>query len=404
MSKRGKKGKKQKKDNNLSEGSSEEGESNFENTKNKLLSTLNSESKNERESGYLEFSKHITNYIVPAFFSDLGGFLDSVKYSLKNGSQNEIQLCLSCLYLASFTIPEDSLTLYHDVQKTLEKLIQIHESGEVRQMAIRSIGVLCFVIYYTQDSTEVAEKALQKLFGILQEDNLPTGENYYGYIAEFLQMCGLLLSIMPHTILSKELETDPELPGEYLFDYAVSLFRNLMGHKSPDVRQCAATNIAMLYNMKDIYDEEEDEELVCETILDDVLVEMSQLEGEHSKKVSRKVKTQQRSVFRELIKSIEEQDYPEIEHNVSGNTIDVVQWQKVLQFNVLKNCLQTGFQKHLEKNQLFSTVFDYVIKNKGFREKKSYKNQRKQFNKKKKNEREKKIFKERKKKYNRKDY
>ena len=95
-----------------------------------------------------------------------------------------------------------------------------------------------------------------------------------------------------------------------------------------------------------------------EEIMDEVKQRIAELSVESGHHLSKKVKKEQRATFREYMATIVDDEPPEVElHFRNQGSLTLNSWKEIVQLNVVRNCLQSGFQIQLLTNATLQSMF-----------------------------------------------
>lgn len=95
-----------------------------------------------------------------------------------------------------------------------------------------------------------------------------------------------------------------------------------------------------------------------EEIMDEVRQRVAELSVESGHHLSKKVKKEQRATFREYMATIVDDEAPELEIHFRNNAALTLQtWKEIVQLNMIRNCLQSGFQVQMLTNATLQSMF-----------------------------------------------
>jgi len=131
------------------------------------------------------------------------------------------------------------------------------------------------------------------------------------------------------------------------FEKNITVFEHLLDHSSSDVRIAAGENIALMFEM--FPDMRYNKKPLIATL--------HILSKESSKHVAKKERASQRSAFRDILKTVEEQKSPEQRLKFSKRVIAFNSWIKIKRLNAIREILGQGLHVHFEENELISDIF-----------------------------------------------
>ncbi|KAG1352502.1 hypothetical protein G6F62_002662 [Rhizopus arrhizus] len=146
----------------------------------------------------------------------------------------------------------------------------------------------------------------------------------------------------------------------------------LLESSDKDIRIAAGENIALIFEIVHIFtstDENgeeysEDEDEVEKPEYDnmyELVRTLKDLSVESSKRRAKSDRAEQKSVFRDIVKSVEENIKPVEELKIGGKIILFRGWGKILILNAFRRVLGQGLQHHLKTNMMLKQIFHYSI-------------------------------------------
>jgi hypothetical protein len=95
-----------------------------------------------------------------------------------------------------------------------------------------------------------------------------------------------------------------------------------------------------------------------EVLMDELKQRMLDLSVQSGHQLSKKAKKEQRSVFRDFVATVVEDEAPhEIISLRGGTSITLTSWREIIQLNFIRHCLQGGFQVQLMANPTLMILF-----------------------------------------------
>jgi len=146
-------------------------------------------------------------------------------------------------------------------------------------------------------------------------------------------------------------------------------FVKLLDHKSLEVRSAAGEGIALLESAF-LEDDEETQETetkddpkekkkkgIHTPDLSYIIEKLQALAKESTKHQAKKDKVKQKSLFREILRTIEDGDLPSEKLTIGKKKLEFEGWPKSFQLNHVRAVLGTGFQLHFQKNDVLGEIF-----------------------------------------------
>ncbi|KAI9274460.1 interferon-related developmental regulator-domain-containing protein [Phascolomyces articulosus] len=162
---------------------------------------------------------------------------------------------------------------------------------------------------------------------------------------------------------------DPDTLFEEI-EKVMPMHEMLLESGDKDVRTATGENVAVMFEVLRIVtssnedDEEEDDEEDNNNDyqydnMDELLRTLRDLSVESSRRQSKSSRAEQKSVFRDIIRSVEEGVFPIEELKIGGRVISFRGWSKILILNAFRYTMGQGLHLHLRSNDLFRQIFRY---------------------------------------------
>ncbi|XP_060100867.1 interferon-related developmental regulator 1 [Heteronotia binoei] len=273
---------------------------------------------------------------------------DSIERCIKKGKSDEQRAaaglaCLLCVQLGSGMESEE---IFKTLAPVLKKILcDGAASVQARQACATCLGVCCFIA--TDDITELYStvECLENIFtkSYQKERNsngISSTQNTVLHISALLAWT-LLLTICPMNEVKKKLEMH------------LHKFPLLLSCDDVNMRIAAGETLALLFELARETDEDffyEDMELLTQK-----LRALATDGNKHRAKVD---KRKQRSVFRDVLRAVEEHDFPTETVKFGPERMYIDCWVKKQTYDTFKEILGSGMQYHLQSNELLRDVFE----------------------------------------------
>ncbi|EPQ02819.1 Interferon-related developmental regulator 1 [Myotis brandtii] len=273
---------------------------------------------------------------------------DSIERCLKKGKSDEQRAAAAlasvlCVQLGPGIESEEVLKTLGPILKKI--ICDGTASIQARQTCATCFGVCCFVA--TDDITELysALDCLESLFSkacLKEKDALVLGSGpSSGLPVSALLAWALLLTICPASELKKRLETHfHKLPS-------------LLSSDDVNMRIAAGETLALLLELARGMESDflyEDMESLTE-----MLRALATDGNKHRAKVD---KRKQRSVFRDVLRAVEDRDFPTETVKFGPERMYIDCWVKKHTYDTFKEVLGSGLQYHLQANEFLRHVFE----------------------------------------------
>ncbi|CAK6434767.1 unnamed protein product [Pipistrellus nathusii] len=267
---------------------------------------------------------------------------DSIERCLKKGKSDEQRAAAAlasvlCVQLGPGIESEEVLKTLGPVLKKI--ICDGAASAQARQTCATCFGVCCFIA--TDDITELyaALDCLEGLFSRagLKDKDAPGG----GLPVSALLAWALLLTTCPACELRKRLETHfHKLPS-------------LLSADDVNMRIAAGETLALLLELAQGLDSDflfEDMESLTEML--------RALATDGNKHRAKADKRKQRSVFRDVLRAVEDRDFPTETVKFGPERMYIDCWVKKHTYDTFKEVLGSGMQYHLQSNEFLRHVFE----------------------------------------------
>lgn len=143
----------------------------------------------------------------------------------------------------------------------------------------------------------------------------------------------------------------------------------LLESSDKDIRISAGENVGLMFETANIFlssesDEEDGEEETVKPEYDNMgglIYTLKELSIDSSRRRAKSDRAEQKSVFRDILKSVEENVKPTEELKIGGKVLTFRGWAKILLLNAFRHILGQGFQHHLKTNDMMKGIFRYSI-------------------------------------------
>jgi len=270
---------------------------------------------------------------------------DVVERSLKKGKGGELSSAAKLAVLLCLQL-DDAEQVFKDLKSIM---VHMAQDGSVaptsRAAVVRSLAGLCFL-----GGGEMAEvvKMMNILEGIFSASFLRGDGSVPNHSVELLALHTAALDswALLVTLLSN---------GD-AYRMVDSHLRNLEGMFSSvdvDLRISAGETSALLLEAAYNYDEEYQPEG-----LDGLIGSLRQLATDSAKYRSKKDRKEQRSSFRDILRTVEEGESPREQVKFGRETLTLDSWVAKIQYDWLCKVLGTGLNLHLTENIMVREIFE----------------------------------------------
>lgn len=217
-------------------------------------------------------------------------------------------------------------------------------SSKARRSCALALGIGSFIAPGDYETLKSCMSALENIFRqsyFKGDGSSPTHSPEVNKLhCAALSAWTLLLSIMSARVVEEMIDSHlPKLP-------------QLLESDDLNLRIVAGEAIALFYELA----REEDEEF-CGDDIDELLVKLKELATDSNKYRAKKDRRQQRSSFRDIMRTIETGESPDELIKFGQESIDLDSWVRRRQYSALREVLGSGTNTHLKENSLLREIF-----------------------------------------------
>ncbi|XP_020629462.1 interferon-related developmental regulator 1-like [Orbicella faveolata] len=297
-------------------------------------------SSRERQCALIAVQKALKSRIVSEFISDRKiTILDCIEKCVKRGTPEDRVLAssIAALLCVQLGAGSESQVVFKTLKPHLITVIQDKTAASAsRSSCGTALALCCFIA--SEDPDELFE-CLNVLEGIF--DNKKTVKaNEVEVYSNILLAWALLLSVTPS-------EQAYQLINKHL-----RRMTNLLETNDLNVRIAAGESLALMYEMARDFNRDfiGDSNGLCDLLRD--------LATDGNKHKAKKDLRQQRSSFRDILKTVEDGISPDEVVKFGTENMQLQSWVQRRQYTALKDVLGTGVTVHLQENDLLRDIFD----------------------------------------------
>ncbi|XP_043944615.1 interferon-related developmental regulator 1 isoform X2 [Protopterus annectens] len=273
---------------------------------------------------------------------------DSLERCLKKGNSAEQCAAASLASLLCIQVGAgiESEEVFKNLKPILKKIICDGTANlQARTACVTTLGVCCFVAADEISDLYSTMEFLENLFTTSYPKE-ETKNGFHNTHSTSLHMTALLtwtllLTVCPASEVKKILEKHlPKLPS-------------LLSCEDVNMRITAGETLALLFELA--------RELEADFEYDDMDLltkKLKALATDGNKHRAKTEKKKQRSVFRDVLKAVEERDFPSETVRFGPERMYIDSWVKKLTYDTFKEILGSGVQYHLQTNEFVRDVFE----------------------------------------------
>eukprot|EP01095_Lingulamoeba_sp_RSL-Kostka_P006496 TRINITY_DN2038_c3_g1_i1.p1 TRINITY_DN2038_c3_g1~~TRINITY_DN2038_c3_g1_i1.p1 ORF type:complete len:432 (-),score=110.76 TRINITY_DN2038_c3_g1_i1:152-1447(-) len=271
--------------------------------------------------------------------------LEYIKSSFRKGTPKEKIYCLILIPILVITRGDENSDVYFT--ELFDKIMAIAKTGN-ENLRFRAVECLSYIIFLAGDDTHT-QNFLELITGCFDNSN-----NSHQLNCSLLDAYCLIT-----TTLSEDTVCTDHIPAY------IDTFTGFLENSNIDVRNSAGKAIATLvYNQRELDDKFEIYDLDGYTNVDTIVEVFTELSNFHSKKISKNNIRMQKKAFSSYSDMINGGQVEAVETlDLEHSSINIKGWVKVIQYQAIKNILQSAIKSHFLNNPLLGDIFNIFVTN-----------------------------------------
>ncbi|KAI9497802.1 interferon-related developmental regulator-domain-containing protein [Zychaea mexicana] len=259
---------------------------------------------------------------------------------------------------------DDQDELYQQILPALKKTTKNADSVIVKSNCLHTLGLVTLIAGSDIDTQLVRDFVFDLIETDGQDFNV---EELSPQHIDQLMCTGLRVYGILFISTFYEGVVDPEALWEEI-EKVMPMHEVLLESGDKDVRTAAGENVAAMFEIlriatcRDNEDEDEDIEHNDDyqyDNMDELLRTLRELSVESSRRQSKSSRAEQKSIFRDIVKSVEDGEPPIEVLKISDRAITFRGWSKILILNAFRNIMGQGLHLHLRSNDLLRQIFRF---------------------------------------------
>jgi len=294
---------------------------------------------NGRQASLLEVQKALRRRYAGEFLTDrVETMIDILEKLMKRGTGRDRVLgsavaCLFCLQVGE----DDSTKLFDAMKPILLTLINDDSvSPDERAAACTALGTSCIIADVEMEDMIECLNTLKTAFS----KKIPNNDQFHSAFANALTAWCLILSVADDSIACEQIQN------------CMGVLCKLLELGSLNLRIAAGEAAALVYELA--YNNRMSLQGPVNT-LHNLLQEFANESGRHKGKREKK---QQKSSFRDILKSVKGNIHPEQTIKFGPEFIEIGSWSWLLRYRAFKDALGPGTNIHLQTNPFVRETFD----------------------------------------------
>ena len=280
---------------------------------------------------------------------------------LKSSKATEQYAACRCLEAMSVVLGSNEEEFVEEVMDSLMKAVKATgKDGQVRSAALRALSMSLFVCSSSGSSSTLF---VMGLCGEVCRERW-RGEDVVPYLRATALRCWSLLATTVDDVYVAGEESN-----------ILPRLQECLDHSDVELRAAAGECVALIHETRlnmGLEDGEGDEirnaserkyrrgswdGTEWEMIMDELKQRVSELAVEYGHHMSKKAKKEQRSIFRDIVATVVDDEEPSHVVSFRGGDIMLNSWHDIVQLDFVRHCLQQGFQIQLMTNPTLYDIF-----------------------------------------------
>ncbi|KAM3581257.1 hypothetical protein VKS41_006084 [Umbelopsis sp. WA50703] len=343
------------------------GSTNWEDDLHQVLEDLTEKRSSTRTEALTKLNQIMSRHFVAAALqSRQKEVLELLKKSLKKGgsADESIQatrgISLTFINHGEISAAEQE-ELYQDIMPSLRVCALHSENAKVKEQCLQAMAMLTFIAASNADTLRIMEFLFQLLEtdgADLNLEEIPADE-VGNIMAIILRGYGLLFA----STYGEGSGTLEDAWDE--LEKVVPVFTMFLESGTKDVRVAAGEDIALIFESINIHhnlDDERDPDDPAPEYdeMNELVQALQQLATDSSRRRGKQERKEQRSAFRDIMRTVEEGERPVERHKFGGKLVTFRGWTKLVELSAFREIIKQGLQHHFAENDLLQSIFRYV--------------------------------------------
>ena len=319
----------------------------------------------KREAGLRRIFRAVTQYgdletLVP-FQNDL---IQLCMSSLRGGSPAEQYAACRCLEAQAVILGADQDEYYEAIEPNLRRIVMMTgRASMVRGAALRALCLTNFVCSTDEVSTDALLDLTEEVAGKMYRQQVVSAT----LRATALDCWSLLATTMHEFYISG---ADDATTGRGLI--LLPLVLDCLDDASLELRTAAGQCMALIHESRLALGDDDDDTKTTterkygqggwagspyEDVVGEIQHRIEELSHQSGHSLSKKMKKEQRSTFRDFLNTIVDNGAPDETIAFRGGSLELTSWKGIVQLQCIRHCLQGGFQVQLLTNATLQTIF-----------------------------------------------
>ncbi|KAI8886298.1 IFRD-domain-containing protein [Backusella circina FSU 941] len=284
---------------------------------------------------------------------------------VKNNSTKEACLAargIALVFVNLDTSESDLDDYYRRLLTNFRNIIKDSEEIEIKLVCLQTLGLISYIAASDIDKQLVREY----LFDLIETDGAEfntevlDSQDCDRLFAEALRAYGVLFAssftqgMVTFEVLWEEIEK------------VMPIHEMLLESNDKDVRIATGENIALMFEAANIFTQDDDDDDDEDGFdkpeydnMDGLIHTLKDLSVDSNRRRNKSDRAEQKSVFRDILKSVEENIKPVEELKIGGRTLSFRGWAKILALNSFRKTISQGLQHHLKVNRMLQYMFHF---------------------------------------------
>ncbi|KAJ2854962.1 Interferon- developmental regulator 1 [Coemansia erecta] len=267
--------------------------------------------------------------------------LEALKKSAKSHkSDKESMLALLAIGLWFINFGMEESDEYAATETMLKAIVSDHKTGSVRAIALNALGIANFIAGVDfNDAVDIMKFISEKFF-------TTSATAPIALLHQAFETYGFLLTV----VIDGNLQL-----AENTFDKVFKAHLDALAVDTVDVRVAAAQNFALMHEALSKgtlgFEFEFDRQ-------DELVATLQAIRQESAKRHGKRDTQAQRSAMRDVLKTIDSGEAPEMRLVLGGRSVSFDCWARIVRLHSFRACLGGGLPRHFVENPLLQDIFE----------------------------------------------
>jgi len=300
-----------------------------------LLEAVTEKRATTREQALEDWKKLLSFNVLDALLDGkIETLLEYLKKNLRKGTDLETKNAAYVVALLFLILGPGNEQIFNEFRPILQELIRTRNTDTSKPACLDCIGISCFIGSTEATTTTSTLEFFEEIFS----------RNYSSEVeaSAINSWCLLATTLSPNTVNV----------------YSQRVIKQLRKHLSSDdneLRIASGIAIALIFEIL-VFDEIQIE--MNEETRESLMSTLTDLANDSNRHKAKKERSKQRSVFRDILKTIQGNESPSLLLKFKHEVVEYDSWTRIRQIESFRSLLGQGFHVHFLLNDVVRQIFD----------------------------------------------